>query len=248
MHNLSDSQPQILTIKTLRLVGYVLLLLSLFDIIGIFIPARFMNPEWELQAMTELVERVAVPLIGLAFVFYQDLQHRIKLEFLILKGFSWGAFFVGIAYLVLLPLVVVNSFRLDNVLIQQANVLVEQRMTQVDQIQVRLKQAVSKPEVTTLFSRFSGQPLPPILADKNFPELKQELLANIEKGKSTIRKQAESEGQERRLKLLKTSLKAFFGALISGACFIYVWVLTRWIRRFRFDKRSPAAVMPPIEL
>jgi hypothetical protein len=245
MHDLSNSQPQILTIKTLRLVGYVLLLLSLFDVIGVFFPARFMNPEWELQAITELVERVAVPLIGLAFVFYQDLQHRIKLEFLMLKGFSWAALFVGIAYLVLLPLLVVNSFRLDNVLIQQANIFVDQRMTQVDQIQLRLNQAKSKPEVAALFGRFSGQPLPPALADKEFPELKRELLANIEKGKPTVRKQAEAEGQERRLKLLKTSLKAFFGALISGACFIYAWVLTRWIRRLRLDKRSAATL--PIE-
>jgi hypothetical protein len=245
MHDPSDSQPQILTIKTLRLVGYVLLLLSFADIIGIFIPAHFMNSEWELQAMTELVERVAVPLIGLAFVFYQDFQHRIKLEFLILKGFSWAALFVGIAYLVLLPLLVVNSFRLDSVLIEQANTFVDQRMGQVDQIQLRLKQAASKPEVASLFSRFSGQLLPPTLADKELPELKRELLATIEKGKPTVRKQAEAEGQERRLKLFKTSLKAFFGALISGACFIYAWVLTRWIRRFRFDKRSATL---PIEL
>jgi hypothetical protein len=236
MHDKSDSQPQILTIKTLRLVGYVLLLLSFADILGIFIPAHFMNPEWELQAITELVERVAVPLIGLAFVFYQDLQHRIKLEFVILKGFSWAALCVGVAYLILLPLLLVNSFRLDGVLTEQANTFIDQRMTQVDQIQFRLKQAASKPEVSTLFSRFSGQPLPATLADKEFPELKRELLATIEKGKPTIRKQAQAEGAERRLKLFKTSLKAFFGAIIAGGCFIYTWVLTGWIRQFRFDR------------
>jgi hypothetical protein len=226
----SDSQPQILTIKTLRLVGYVLLLLSLFDTIGIFIPTRFMNPEWELQAIIELVERVAAPLIGLAFVFYQDLQHRIKLELLLLKGFSWGAFLVGIAYLILLPLIVFNSFRLDNTLIVQANTFVDQRMTQIDQIQLRLKQATSKPEMSTLFSRYSGQPLPQALASKDFPELKQDLLTTIEKGKPIIRKQAEAEGAAQRLKLFKNSLKAFLGALISGFCFIYIWFLTRWAR------------------
>jgi hypothetical protein len=243
MQDKSNFQPQILTIKTLRLVGYVLLLLSLADIIGVFVPARFMNPEWELQAMTELVERVAVPLIGFALVFYQDLQHRIKLEFLILKGFSWAAFFVGIGYLILLPLLVVNSFRLDASLLEQANTFVDQRMTQVEQIQQRLKQATSKPEVATLFTRFSGQPLPPALVDKEFPELKRDLLATIEKGKSTVRKQAQAEGQERRLKLFKTCFKTFFGALISGTCFLYAWVLTRWIRQFQFHKQS--AKLPP---
>jgi hypothetical protein len=238
MSDPSDSQPQILTIKTLRLVGYVLLLLSFADIISIFIPSRFMNPEWELQTITELVERVAVPLIGLALVFYQDLRHRIKLEFILLKGISWAAFFVGIAYLVLSPLLVVNSFRLDGVLTEQSNTFVDQRMMQVEQIQLRLNQAKSKPELSSLFSRFSGQPLPPALSEKDFPELRQELLRTIEKGKPTIRKQAETDGADRRLKLFKTSLKAFFGAIIAGTCFIYIWVLTRWVRQFRFQKRS----------
>jgi hypothetical protein len=237
MHDKSDSQPQILTIRLLRLVGYVLLLLSCFDIISLFIPPRFMNPEWEVQVMTELVERVAVPLIGLALVFYQDIRLRVKLEIVLLKGFSWAALGVGVAYLLLLPLIVVNSFRLDTVLIGQANTFVNQRMTQTEQIQQRLRQATSKTEVNVLFIRLSGQTLPPNLADKDLPELKQEVLATLDKGKPNIRRQAEAAGVEQRLQLLKTALKTFLGALISGFCFIYIWSLTSWIRQLRLEKR-----------
>lgn len=233
----SDSQPQILTIRMLRLVGYVLLLLSCFDIISLFIPPRFMNPEWEVQVMTELVDRVAVPLIGLALVFYQNIRLRVKLEIVLLKGFSWAALGVGIAYLLLLPLLVVNSFRLDTVLMGQANTFVDQRMIQTEQIQQRLRQTRSKAEVNALFTRFSGQPLPQSLADKDLPELKQDLSAIIEKEKPNIRKQAEATGTEQRLKLFKTALKTFLGAIISGFCFIYIWSLTRWIRRFRLDRQ-----------
>lgn len=232
----SDSQPQILTIKTLRLVGYVLLLLSCFDVLNILIPPRFMNPEWEIQAITELVERVAVPLIGLAFVFYQDVALRVKVELVLLKGFSWAALIVGVAYLLLLPLLVVNSFRLDAVLVGQNSILADQRMTQVDQVQQRLSQASSKTEINALFNRFSGQPLPPDLVSKDLPSLKQELLATINKGKPSIRRQAEATGTERRLKLFKTALKGFLGALISGFCFIYIWVLTRWTRQTHLGK------------
>lgn len=233
----SDSQPQILTIRMLRLVGYVLLLLSCFDIISLFIPARFMNPEWEVQVMTELVERVAVPLIGLALVFYQDIRLRVKLEIVLLRGFSWAALGVGVAYLLLLPLLVVNSFRLDTVLIGQANTFVEQRMTQTEQIQQRLRQAISKTEVNALFTRWSGQAIPSILMDKDLPELKRDLLATIDKGKPNIRKQAEATGLEQRLKLLKTVLKTFLGAVISGFCFLYIWSLTTWIRQLRLETR-----------
>jgi hypothetical protein len=233
----SDSQPKILTIRLLRLVGYVLLLLSCLDIISLFIPPRFMNPEWEFQVMTDLVERVAVPLIGLALVFYQDIRLRVKLEIVLLKGFSWAALGVGVAYLLLLPLVVVNSFRLDATLIGQANTFVDQRMTQTEQIQQRLRQAGSKTEVNALFTRLSGQALPPTLAEKELPELKRDLLATIDKGKPDIRKQAEATGVAQRLKLLKTALKTFLGALISGFCFIYIWSLTRWTRRLRLEKQ-----------
>jgi hypothetical protein len=240
----SDSQPQILTIRMLRLVGYVLLLLSCFDVISLFIPPRFMNPEWEVQVMTELVERVAVPLIGLALVFYQDLRLRVKLEIVLLKGFSWATLGVGIAYLLLLPLLVVNSFRLDTVLMGQANTLVEQRMNQTEQIQQRVRQSTSKTEVNALFTRLSGQALPPNLMDKDLPELKRDLLATIDKGKPNIRKQSEAIGLEQRLKLLKTILKTFLGAIISGFCFLYIWSLTTWIRQFRLETR-PAT--PPTE-
>ncbi len=241
----SDSQPQILTIRMLRLVGYVLLLLSCFDIISLFIPARFMNPEWEVQIMSELVERVAVPLIGLALVFYQDLRLRVKLEIVLLRGFSWAALGVGVAYLLLLPLLVVNSFRLDTILIGQANTFVEQRMTQTEQIQQRLRQAISKTEVNALFTRWSGQAIPSILMDQDLPELKRDLLATIDKGKPNIRKQAEATGLEQRLKLLKTVLKTFLGAVISGFCFLYIWSLTTWIRQLRLETRPVTVPTEP---
>jgi hypothetical protein len=187
--------------------------------------------------MTELVERVAVPLIGLALVFYQDIRLRVKLEIALLQGFSWAALGVGVAYLLLLPLLVVNSFRLDAVLMGQANTFVEQRMTQTEQIQQRLRLSTAKTEMSALYLRLMGQALPPSLAEKDLPDLKRHLLATIDKSKPEIRKQAESTGVAQRLKLLKTALKTFLGAMISGCCFIYIWSLTGWIRRLRLEKR-----------
>ena len=118
-------------------------------------------------------------------------------------------------------------------------------MTQTEQIQQRLRQARSKTEVNALFTRFSGQTLPLSLIDKELPELKRDLLATIEKGKPDIRKQAEATGVEQRLKLLKTALKTFLGAMISGFCFIYIWSLTRWIHRIRLEKRPPTLPTEP---
>ncbi|MCJ8280423.1 MAG: hypothetical protein MJK14_11100 [Rivularia sp. ALOHA_DT_140] len=48
------------SISIMRWVGYGLLILALFDVIEMFIPTRFMNPNWEFQTFGALVEKVAV--------------------------------------------------------------------------------------------------------------------------------------------------------------------------------------------
>ena len=68
------------SLPIIRWVGYGLLILALFDVIEMFIPARFMNPNWEFQTIGALVERVAVPLIGFAFVFLAGLNERSNIE------------------------------------------------------------------------------------------------------------------------------------------------------------------------
>ena len=72
-----------------RVLGYGLLLLALFDIIEMFIPPNFMNPAWEFQTIGALVERVPVPLIGLVLVFFGERHSRTKWEIPILKLLAW---------------------------------------------------------------------------------------------------------------------------------------------------------------
>lgn len=66
------------SLSIVRWVGYGLLILALFDVIEMFVPANFMNPNWEFQTFGALVERVAVPLIGFVFIFLAGLNEREK--------------------------------------------------------------------------------------------------------------------------------------------------------------------------
>ena len=61
----------------LRIAGYVLLALSLLDIISIFILPGFTNPAWEFQMASHLVERSPVPLIGLVFLLIGEKNFKI---------------------------------------------------------------------------------------------------------------------------------------------------------------------------
>lgn len=231
--------PKRLTCQLFRLVGYGLLLLSSLDLLSTFIPLRLLNPDWEVQVISALADRVAAPLIGLALVFYQGLHTRTKLEISLLKGVSWAALGAGILYFLLIPLLIVNSFRLNTTLVSQNALLIQQRMAQVEQVSSRLSRATSKEELATLFTRFSGQPLDTALSAKPFPELKQELLTTLEKAKPTARQEAETLAAERRTTLLKTTLKAFLGCVIAGICLVYAWHLTRGVRRYQVAPQPP---------
>ncbi len=102
------------SVALLRLAGYGLLLLSLFDYINIFTPPRFTNPVWEFQVMGEMVEKMPVPLIGFAFVFFGKDAYRKDLEEIAIKVLSWLALVLGIMFLLLIPLGVNNTLRIDN--------------------------------------------------------------------------------------------------------------------------------------
>jgi hypothetical protein len=231
-----DAQSQNLTVKLFRFVGYSFLLLSFFDVVSIFIPLRLMNPEWEVQAITALVERVAAPLIGLALVFYQDFELRDKWELTALKGLSWAALIVGILYLLLLPLVVVDTVRIDSNLSSQLKVQIARQTTQVKQFEQRLQNASSKAEINSLIIRAGGQALTPELQGKDLRTIKQDLLAKTAEGKPKINQQAEAAIADRRLNQVKLAVKIFLGAVVSGFAFIYTWHLTRWTRQPRLER------------
>jgi hypothetical protein len=231
-----DAQSQDVTIKLFRFVGYSFLLLSLFDFVSIFIPLRLMNPEWEVQAITALVERVAAPLIGLALVFYQDFKLRAKWELTTLKGLSWTALTVGILYLLLLPLVIVDNVRLDSNLSAQLKVQIDRQTAQAEQFEQRLQKASSKAEINTLLIRAGGQAMTPELQVKDLRTIKQDLLAKISEGKPKIGKQSEAAIANRRFNQVKLAVKNFLGAVVSGFSFIYIWHLTRWTRQPRAER------------
>ncbi|NJK39107.1 MAG: hypothetical protein HC920_16110 [Oscillatoriales cyanobacterium SM2_3_0] len=102
-----------------RWVGYGFLLLTLLDIAEILFPPRFMNPAWELQAMGQLVERVAVPLLGFILVFFGERNSRERWEVPLVKLFSWLTLLYAVLYFLLVPLGVINTLRIDKQIISK---------------------------------------------------------------------------------------------------------------------------------
>lgn len=219
------------SLPILRWIGYGLLILAFFDVIEMFIPARFMNPNWEFQTIGALVERVAVPLIGFAFVFLAGLNERGKKEAIILKILSWLTLFLGIIYFIIVPLGIVNTVRIHKQNNQQITVRLNQQKSVIQQVKKRIDGPINEAQMQQLLARLSGGRAPEIKSPQELEQAKQQVSTFINQGKNQLTKQVETARSNQRLNLLKKSVKWNLGALIAGALYITIWRSTAWARR-----------------
>lgn len=220
------------SIGVVRWVGYGLLVLAFFDVVEIFVPPVLMNPAWEFQTIGQLVERVPVPLLGLALVFLGERDQRTRWEPLILNILSWLALLVGVLYFLLVPLGIVDTIRLNTQNQQRVERQLEQRQEQIQQVKEALGQATTVEQMQFLISQLDSQGrTPQIQGTEQLAEVKEQLSTFLEQGETRIQEQAESQKKSQRLGLLENSVKWNLGALVSAALFISVWRLTGWARR-----------------
>ncbi len=222
-----------------RWVGYGLLTLAVLDIINILVPPQLTNPTWEFQTVGALVERVPVPLLALVLIFYEGANLRGKVEKTILKVLSWASLLIGVFYLLLIPLAVSNTLRINNQNNAQVLAQSNQRLSQIQQIKGQLNNATPQ-ELNNLLSRLSSQGRAPNI--ENSGELKNQLASEIARAEKSLKTQSEAARANARLALLKNSAKWNLGALISGALFIHIWRATRWTRHKPRGQRTQSTV------
>ncbi|BAY13673.1 HpsJ-like protein, cyanoexosortase A-associated [Calothrix sp. NIES-2098] len=215
---------QVGSTKILRMLGYGLLLLALFDVAEMLFPPRFMNPVWEFQTFGAMVERVPVPLIGLALIFYGEMHSRNKWEFLSVKLLSWLTLVLAIVFLLLVPLGIGNTVRLSKQNAAQITNVSKQQLSQAEQVEQRLSEAT--PEQINQLLRSQGRSSD----GKSTQEVKTQILSEVSKAKSQIKNQAQATEASQRQSLLKSSVKWNLGALVSAALFFSFWKATSWAR------------------
>lgn len=217
------------TASLFRLVGYGLLLLALFDYVTIFIPPNFTNPVWEFQTIGALVEHVPIPLLGLILVFYGEANFRQKLEKRGLKFLSYFALVAGVLFLLLLPLGLNDTWRINTQNKAQVSSQLARGTSQLQQIKQQLSQASTPEDISRLFSGTNNSIDTPNV--ENFQEFRSQLLTEVDRTGQNLRTQAEAVQSNQRFNLFKNSAKWNLGALVSGLLFIRIWYSTRWARR-----------------
>lgn len=209
-----------------RIIGYGMLLLAFFDLVETFVPPNFMNPGWEFQTMGRIVERVAVPLIGLVFVFSGKLERRARWEPRLLAFLSYLTLLVGLLYILLIPVGVVNTMRLYNNNVTQITNQYNQQLSQANQLEKRLSEATPQ-EIENLL-RNQGVRLE---GNRNTEDIKNQISLGITEAKQQLKTRVETTKATGRLNLFRSSVKWNLGALISAALFITFWKGTAWARK-----------------
>jgi len=213
----------------LRLIGYGLLGLSLLDYLYIVIPPRFTNPLWELQLIGSLVDHVVAPLLGLLFIFYRPQGYITKGEKKLLKFLSTATFVLGLLYLLLLPLGLIDTWRLYYASNEQFSAQVSQQSEQFQRLKSQLQSAKTDQEIESLLASITPQGrLPKIEKPQEF---KNQFLSQISQAEQNLQTQSQIAQATQRKALIKNSVKWNLGALIAGTLFMGIWHHTQWARQ-----------------
>ena len=206
-----------------RVVGYGLLLLTLFDVISALVPLQLSNPGWQFQTAGGFVERSAVPLIGLLLVFYEEREARKKRELLVLKLLSWVALLAGVFYFALVIVLFITPPTLNKNSEDQVKAQLAPRIAQAQQIQSQLEKA----QPFQIEALMKSANVPTGTTPQAF---KSKLAQDAATAENNFTIQAAVTNSSQRLALYKNAVKWGLGALVTGVLFIRIWAGTAWAR------------------
>ena len=216
----------------LRMVGYIFLIFSLIDYIGILVPPRLTDPVWEFQAMGRLVEHVWSPLIGLVFIFFYTQNNCVSpSELILLRFLSWGSLILGLFYLLMLPLGINNSLTIYRDTSAQITKQLSQQTIQIEKLNQQILTADTPAELNNIAKiiNFDNTVNAPI------QELKNNLKQQIQTAEHRMSNAANIAKRQQSINFLKDAVRVNLGTVLAGAGLITVWNLTRWARTFDKD-------------
>ena len=214
----------------LHMVGYGILLLMFIDTITIVVPFRFQNPNWEFQAIGQLVERIPVLFLGLVLVFWGEGNPRGRYEDLILKGLSWFTLVLAIAYFAFVPIGILNTIRIDQKNAQDANLEFSRRVAPLQAAQAQVERAQSAEDLRSLVAALRNNSNATISQSVDVSQLKRELSQILKNREQMFLADRDFEVTREQRTLLKQSFKWNLGAVISGLVLLLIWLNTGWAR------------------
>jgi hypothetical protein len=226
------SRSQLPSLALAHCVGYGLLLFSLITAADLLIPPRLLNPTWELQALGGIVERVVpIGLVGAVLIFWGGKRARSRWEPIVLKSLSWLSLVAALVIFLMIPLGLLNTIRLNRQTSTEIQTRLEQQATEITQIQAAIDNANTPEAMAQVIQQLDSQGRSITIEDpEQIDPLKAQLRESVEQMAAAAEAQGVATLRQRRLALVKNSVKWNLGALVSSVLLGSIWKLTDWAR------------------
>jgi hypothetical protein len=228
MQGFKDSLVGIQTVFLIRSLGYCLLFFFLLDFVFLLIPPKFTDPAWELNLCGQTIERVPILLFSFPLIFFGEYNYRHPREKIVTKVISWMAIIMAVLFILGLPLIVANTYRLQSFKQDELAFNVGKQTAPVEQFSERLKKAESDSEVISILKTLNPQK-----QISNIPEpqvAKKQVLDQIAASFSESQSQVEKEKRNISISLWKNSVKWLLAGALSAALLLYIWKQSTWAR------------------
>jgi len=213
--------------KLFPLIGCSLLGFTLFAFIDTVIPIQFTNSYWEFRTQSRLVEMAPSSLLGLMFIFFKREGYIRRSEIFVLRCLSWGALVVGVLYLLLIPLGLVNSARINLGTDTDIAFRLAKQNEQISNLKTQTE-AASDDKVESFIAGIQSKS--PNQKATTPQQLRDRWKKEIAQAKETAQQNADTERSAKLTQLIKDAAKANIGAAFAGTLFILFWRLTLWAR------------------
>lgn len=204
----------------LGLIGFCLLLLYIGSILVAILPPQLLNPGWQLQFVSTLINSSGLGLVGLVLVrlaaYVDPSNGRLRNR---RDAFAAWACAAAIGFLLLIPLQGYAAWNGWN----NANQTRNSQLTTTDRKVRDLRQAIQSATTIEQLQRnleaFSARPLPPAAFATPLPKLRQQLLDNLERTEGLVKQRYERIPPENVWNLAQNSLRNMFSALVLSVAF-----------------------------
>jgi len=204
----------------LGLIGLCLLLLYIGSVLVAILPPQLLNPGWQLQFVSTLINSSGLGLVGLVLVrlaaYVNPGSGRLRQRRDAFAGWACAA---AIGFLLLIP---VQGYAAWNGW-ENANQTRNLQLTTTDRKARDLRQAITSATTIEQLQRnlqaFSARPLPPAALATPLPKLRQQLLDNLERTEGLVKERYERIPPENVWALAQNSLRNMFSALVLSVAF-----------------------------
>jgi hypothetical protein len=177
------------------------------------------------------VEKVVVPLLAFVLVFSGAEVNRRRWEASLLKFLSWFTLVIGILYLLMVPLGLLNTIRINEINSSQVLSQVDKQVSQIKAVQTQLQTVSNEAQMQELLQALQkgGLAITP-KPGESIETIKKDLSSFMTGAKEKMENQAKEARSNQQFALFKSSIKWNLGAVIAGVWFIGIWRLSEWAR------------------